>query len=62
MEVAAIGLESLVVEVRKGALIEERVEIASGSIDTIAWDQGSTGLVFVTPAGRRLELSLKDSE
>ena len=62
MEVAAIGLESLVVEVRKGALIEERVEIASGSIDTIAWDQGSTGLVFVTPTGRRLELTLKESE
>jgi len=62
MEVAAIGRESLVVEVRKGSLIEERVDIAPGSIDTIEWDQGSTGIVLVTPTGRRLELTLKESE
>jgi len=62
MEIAAIGLASLVVEVRKDALIEERVEIAPGSTDTIAWDQGSTALVLVTPSGRRLELTLKESE
>jgi hypothetical protein len=61
MEVTAIGLESLVVEVRKGLLVEERVDIAIGHIETIAWDHGSTGLLLVTPSGRRLELTLKES-
>ena len=60
MEITAIGMESLIVEVRKGMLVEERVDIAQGSVDTITWDQGSTGLVLVTPAGRRLELTFKE--
>jgi hypothetical protein len=62
MDVTAIGPEQLIVEVRRGSLVEERVEIAPGSIDTIAWDQGSTGLLLLTPTGRRLELALKESE
>ena len=62
MEVFAIGPELLIAEVRSGPLVEERVEIAPGRIDTIAWDHGSTELVLVTPSGRRLELNLKELE
>ena len=62
MEVCAIGPEQLTAEVWKGSLVEERVEIAPGCVDTITWDQGSTGLVLITPAGSRLELSLKEPE
>jgi hypothetical protein len=60
MEVTALGTEALVVEVRKGALVEERVDLVPGAVDTIAWDKGSTTLVLVTASGRRLELALKE--
>ena len=62
MEVTAIGTETLVVEVRKGSQVEERVDIAPGGGDTVAWDRGSTGLVLLTSSGRKLELSLKEVE
>mgnify|MGYP001183675386 FL=1 len=60
MEVTALGTEALVVEVRKGSLVEERVDLPAGAVDTIAWDKGSTTLVLVTASGRRLELALKE--
>ncbi|KFB67625.1 hypothetical protein [Candidatus Accumulibacter vicinus] len=62
MEVTAVGTEPLVVEVRKGAQVEERVSLLPGDTDTIAWDQGSTALMLITASGRRLELSLEPSE
>ncbi len=62
MEVTAVGTESLVVEVWKGAHVEERVGLLPGGVDTVAWDQGSTALMLVTASGRRLELSLEPSE
>jgi len=62
MEIIAIGTEPIIVEVRKGSLVEERVDIAPGGVDTIAWDKDSTGLVLITASGRKLELSLKESE
>lgn len=61
MEITAVGIESLVVEVRKGSLVEERIDIAPGGVNTVAWDQGSTGLTLATTSGRKLELSLKDA-
>ena len=62
MEVTAIGTEPLAVEVRKGAHVEERVDLAPGGVDTVAWDQGSTALFLITASGRRLELSLEPLE
>ena len=62
MELTAIGTESLIVEVRKGALVEERVNIAAGSVDLIAWDKDSTGVVLSSASGRRLEIALGDQE
>lgn len=62
MEVTAIGAEPLAVEVRRGAQIEERVDLAPGGVDTVAWDQGSTALFLITASGRRLELSLEPLE
>lgn len=62
MEVTAVGTELLVVEVRKGSHVEERVDLPAGAVDTIAWDSGSTTLVLFTAGGRRLELALKESE
>ena len=48
MEVTAIGAEPLAVEVRRGAQIEERVDLAPGGVDTVAWDQGSTCLLYTS--------------
>ena len=62
MEVTAVGTEPLVVEVRKGAQVEDRASLLPGEVDTVAWDQGSTALVLITPSGRRLELCLEPSE
>jgi len=62
MEVTAVGTETLVVEVRKGAQVEDRVSLLPGEIGTVAWDQGSTALVLITPSSRRLELCLEPSE
>jgi len=62
MVVTASGAEALVVEVRKGAQVEERIALVPGEVDTIAWDQGSTALVLITPSGRQLELCLEPSE
>lgn len=62
MKVIAIGTEPLVVEIRKGSQVEERIDIAPGGVDTIAWDKGSTGLVVITASGRKLELNLKEAE
>lgn len=62
MEVTAVGTEPLVVEVRKGAQVEDRASLRPGDVDTVAWDQGSTALVLVTQSGRRLELCLEPSE
>ena len=59
LEVTATGSEPLVVEVRKGAQVEERVELLPGDVDTVAWDQGSTALLLVVGSGRRLELPLE---
>lgn len=61
MEITAIGPERIVVEIRKGSLVEEHVDIAPGDTNTVAWDQGSTGLTLTTESGRTLELSLKDA-
>jgi len=62
MEVFAIGTEPLIVEVRKGSQVEERVDIAPGGVDTIAWDKGSTALALITASGRKLELTLKEAQ
>ena len=62
MEVMAVGAEPLVVEVRKGAQVEERVDLRPGGVDTVSWDQASTALLLITASGRRLELSLEPSD
>lgn len=62
MELTAIGAEPLIVEVRRGTLVEECVTIAAGGVDSIAWDKDSTGVVLSTASGRRLELALKDQD
>lgn len=62
MEISAIGTEPLIIEVRKGLQVEERVDLLPGDIDTITWDQGSTALVLLAASGRKLELTLKGVE
>lgn len=62
MEISAIGTEPLLIEVRKGLNVEERVDLLPGGVDTITWDQGSTTLVLLAASGRKLELTLKGVE
>lgn len=62
MEIISTGMEQLIVEVRKGSQVEERVDIAPGCVDMIAWDKGSTELVLVTASGKKLELAIKESK
>ena len=62
MEISVIGTELLIIEVRKGLQVEERVDLLPGGVDTITWDQGSTALVLLAASGRKLELTLKGVE
>ena len=62
IEVSAIGTESLIVEISKGSQVEERIDIASGAVNTVSWDKDSTSLAIATASGRRLRLPLKELE
>lgn len=62
VEVTAIGPEAIIVEVRKGSLVEDRVNIHSGDTGKVAWDKESTSLTITTTSGRRLEFPLMESE
>jgi hypothetical protein len=58
IEVTAIGGESVTVEVRRDALVEDHVVIAPGASQIVSWGGGSTTLAFATPSGRKLDLGL----
>lgn len=62
LEVTAIGIEPIIIEVRKGSLVEERVNIVSGEVGKVAWDKESTSLTIATASGRKFELPLIESE
>lgn len=62
VEVTAIGTDTIIIEVRKGSLVEERVNILPGDAGKVAWDKGSTSLTISTVSGRSFELPLIASE
>ena len=62
MEIRAIGLASLTVEVRNGEDLESLFTLKPGNSDIVHWDRASTELFLILASGRKLELSLNGLE